>query len=205
MVTDLLTTIVLKVIGDKTIVRINDVWVAVNEIQFGYNRAKVLEVLQALGFEKRHVMLYDRKGRSSTLTCYVRGEFNTEDKPLIGPIIKNNELNQRFAREFLKDLKDRFIKEQLPAALKIDPPFFDLNEVDGKLTFFFTREKLRKILSLTWYTEGKTTRNGILILARTIGQLSEDFYFRKNTYFKNAANEHRARIEDKLIYKYTFE
>ena len=58
MVTDLLTTIVLKVIGDKTIVRINDVWVAVNEIQFGYNRAKVLEVLQALGFEKRHVMLY---------------------------------------------------------------------------------------------------------------------------------------------------
>ena len=37
--------------------------------------------------------------------------------PLIGPIIKNSELNKRFAREFLKDLKDRFIKEQLPLSL----------------------------------------------------------------------------------------
>lgn len=201
---DYLTLLIERIIGERKIIRINDLWEEVNEHKYGFNRNQVLKEVYDLGFKKKHVMLYDREGKSNTLICYVRGEFSPEEKPIINPMLSADELNRKYAVKFLKDIKDRYITERLPETIKIDPPFFDLNIIDGSYVLFVTREKLRELIDETWYREGLVTHTGVLKLVRTVGQICHDTYFRKNTYMRNEQNEPRARIEDKLIYQYTF-
>lgn len=201
---EILVKIVSELVKDKRVLRINPLWVEVNARRFGYARTEVLKVIDELGYKKRHVMLYDEEGKKNTLICYVQPNFTPADKPLIGISSSTEELNELFARRFLEDFKTAFVNDALPEGIKISIPFFDMNYIDGHLVALFTREKLRKIIIKMWFETGKCTKKGVDLLVRAIEQLSEQAYIRKNTYRKNERGEHRARIEDKLIYKYTY-
>lgn len=199
-----LNTIVEELVKNEKVVRINPLWVAVNEAQFGHSRVKVLKALDNLGYKKKHVMLYDEAGNKNTLICYVQDGFVPSDKPLIGKAFSASDINERFALDFLHDVKEAYLDGQLPAHVKIDPPFFEVSYVEGHLVAFFTREVLRKLVTALWLEKGKCTHEGVNLIVRTVEQLSEQTYMRKNTYRKNENGETRARIEDKLIYRFTY-
>lgn len=196
--------IVEGLVKNERVVRINPLWVSVNEFQFGHPRVKVLKVLSDLGYKKKHVMLYDEAGNKNTLICYVMDGFTPADKPLITEATLTGEINERFAREFLHDFKEAYLDDKLPANVKIDPPFFDMNYINDHLVAFFTREVLRKLVVALWFETGKCTKEGVNLIVRTVEQMSAQTYMRKNTYRKNENGEHRARVEDKLIYKFTY-
>ena len=149
-------------------------------------------------------MLYDGEGNKNTLICYVQDGFTPADKPLIGDSVSTKELNERFAKIFLDEVKEMYLQDVYPEWFKIDPPFCDINLVDDHLVGFFTREVLHKLVTKMWFEKGRCTKKGVGLIVRTVEQMSEQTYMRKNTYRKNDKGEHRARIEDKLIYKYTY-
>lgn len=193
--------IVTTLVGEKPLIRINDLWVEVNEKTFGYKRVDVLNTLKRLGYKKKHIAFTKSDGTKETLIGYVNGVFKTTDKPIVDGYETVEGLNEKHAKEFLWDLYETLVGDPLEIEHKQNA-FFGIEKNDDKFTLRFTRKDLHHLVRTLWYEKGICVEQGILFIVRAVEKISTMNYVRKNDYFKNKNGENRSRIQDKLFFTY---